>query len=101
MSQKKVDKYKQDKANRQKIMKREKVLRRVEITVAAVVLAALLVWFCIAVYRNLDAAGFPIDVVPQGHVGVLWSYGYTSVPCIPPVIRSRDPALSLLTALAL
>ena len=43
MSQKKVDKYKQDKANRQKIMKREKVLRRVEITVAAVVLAALLV----------------------------------------------------------
>lgn len=52
MSQKKVDKYKQDKANRQKIMKREKVLRRVEITVAAVVLAALLVWFCIAVYRN-------------------------------------------------
>ena len=34
MSQKKVDKYKQDKANRQKIMKREKVLRRVEITVA-------------------------------------------------------------------
>ena len=52
MSQKKVDKYKQDKANRQKIMKREKVLRRVEITVAAVVLAALLVLFCIAVYRN-------------------------------------------------
>ena len=52
MSQKKVDKYKQDKANRQKIMKREKVLRRVEITVAAVVLAALRVWFCIAVYRN-------------------------------------------------
>ena len=52
MSQKKVDKYKQDKANRQKIMKREKVLRRVEITVAAVVLAALLVWCCIAVYRN-------------------------------------------------
>lgn len=52
MSQKKVDKYKQDKVNRQKIMRREKVLRRVEIAVAAVVLAGLLVWFCMAVYKN-------------------------------------------------
>ena len=52
MSQKKVEKYKQDKANRQKIMKREKILRRVEITAAIVVLAGLLVWFCIAVYQN-------------------------------------------------
>ena len=52
MSQKKVDKYKQDKANRQKIMRREKILRRVELTAVAVVLAALLVWFCMAVYQN-------------------------------------------------
>ena len=51
MSQKKVDKYKQDKANRQKTMKREKILRRVEIAAVVVVLAALL-WFCIAVYQN-------------------------------------------------
>ena len=52
MSQKKVDTYKQDKANRQKTMKREKILRRVEIAAVVVVLAALLVWFCIAVYQN-------------------------------------------------
>ncbi len=52
MSQKKVDRYKQEKVNREKNMKKEKVLRRVEIGAAAVVLAALLVWFCVAVYRN-------------------------------------------------
>ena len=52
MSQKKVDKYKQEKANRQKIMKREKIVRRVEITAVVVVLAALFVWFCVAVYQN-------------------------------------------------
>ena len=34
MSQEKVDQYKKNKANRQKIMRREKILRRLEITVA-------------------------------------------------------------------
>ena len=52
MSQKKVDKYKQEKANRQKTMKREKILHRLEFAVLGIVLAALLVWFCIAVYKN-------------------------------------------------
>jgi hypothetical protein len=52
MSQEKVDRYKKDKANRQKIMKREKLVRRLEITVAAVVLVGLISWFSVAVYRN-------------------------------------------------
>ena len=52
MSQEKVDKYKKDKANRQKIMKKEKLLRRLEITIAAVVLVGLVSWFSVAVYQN-------------------------------------------------
>ena len=52
MSQEKVHRYKKDKANRQKIMKREKIIRRLEITIAAVVVVGLLIWFGTAVYQN-------------------------------------------------
>lgn len=52
MSQEKVNRYKKDKANRQKIMKREKIIRRLEITIAAVVVVGLLIWFGTAVYQN-------------------------------------------------
>ena len=52
MSQEKVDRYKKDKANRQKIMKKEKIIRRLEITAAAVVLVGLIGWFSVAVYKN-------------------------------------------------
>ena len=55
MSQEKVDKYKKDKANRQKIMKKEKMLRRLEFTVAAVVLVGLVSWFSVAVYQNVKS----------------------------------------------
>ena len=55
MSQEKVDQYKQNKANRQKIMRREKILRRLEITVAALVLVGLVSWFSVAVYKNSKA----------------------------------------------
>ena len=55
MSHEKVDQYKKDKANRQKIMRREKFLRRLEITVAAVVLVGLVGWFSVAVYQNSKA----------------------------------------------
>ena len=55
MSQEKVDQYKKNKANRQKIMRREKILRRLEITVAALVLVALVSWFSVAVYKNSKA----------------------------------------------
>ena len=52
MSQEIVNRYKKDKANRQKIMKREKIIRRLEITIAAVVVVGLLIWFGTAVYQN-------------------------------------------------
>ena len=52
MSQEKVDRYKKDKANRQKIMKKEKIIRRLEIGIAAVVLIGLISWFGVAVYQN-------------------------------------------------
>ena len=55
MSQEKVDQYKKNKANRQKIMRREKILRRLEITVAALVLVGLVSWFSVAVYKNSQA----------------------------------------------
>ena len=55
MSQEKVDQYKKNKANRQKIMRREKILRRLEITVAALVLVGLVSWFSVAVYKNSEA----------------------------------------------
>ena len=55
MSQEKVDRYKEEKKNRQKIMKKERRTRRLEITVVVVILAALVTWFGIAVVRNSRA----------------------------------------------
>ena len=55
MSQQKVDYHKEQKRNRRQIMKKEKAMRRLEITILIVVLAALLVWFGYLVYRNAKA----------------------------------------------
>lgn len=55
MSQEKVDRYKKEKMNRQKIMRREKWLRRLEYGGSAVVLLALVCWFSFAVYKNAEA----------------------------------------------
>lgn len=60
MSQEKVDKYKQEKANRQQIMRREKLVRRLEYGGITVVLAAAVVWFSVAVYKNVEA-GKPVE----------------------------------------
>ena len=70
MSQEKVNRYKKDKANRQKIMKREKIIRRLEITIAAVVVVGLLIWFGTAVDQksvavaedNADTVTTSLDV---------------------------------------
>lgn len=56
MSQKKVDQYKKEKANRQQIMKREKMRTRLGVTVAALVMVALIGWFGVSVYQNSKAA---------------------------------------------
>jgi hypothetical protein len=52
MSQKKVDEYKKQKQNRQQIMRRERRVRRLEITAIVVILAGLISWFSVAVYHQ-------------------------------------------------
>ena len=52
MSQEKVDRYKKEKANREKIMRRERWITRLEVTAFVVVLVALIGWFSMAVYQN-------------------------------------------------
>ncbi|MBQ6386720.1 MAG: hypothetical protein IJJ38_11210 [Lachnospiraceae bacterium] len=44
MSQKKVDQYKEYKKNRAKILKREKMVRRIEMIAAALICAVLVGW---------------------------------------------------------
>lgn len=55
MSQQKVDKYKQDKANRQKIMKKEKMMQRIEMTVIALVCVVLIGWVGYSIYDKVTA----------------------------------------------
>lgn len=55
MSQEKVDRYKKEKMNRQKLMRREKWVRRLEYGGSALVLLALVCWFSFAVYKNAEA----------------------------------------------
>lgn len=55
MSQQKVDKYKQDKANRQKIMKKEKLMQRLEMTAVALVCVVLIGWMGYSVYDKVTA----------------------------------------------
>ena len=52
MSQEKADRYKKEKANREKIMRRERWITRLEVTAFVVVLATLIGWFSVAVYQN-------------------------------------------------
>ena len=52
MSQKKVDRYKEQKANRQQIMKKEKRMRRLEVFGLTAVLVALVAWFSVAVVHQ-------------------------------------------------
>lgn len=55
MSQAKVDKYKQDKANRQKIIKKQKRMHRFEMTAIAVVCAIFVVWVGYSVYDKVSS----------------------------------------------
>lgn len=56
MSQQKVDKYKESKANRQQIIKKEKMVRRLEYTAIVVVLAAVVGWIGFSVFAKAKAA---------------------------------------------
>ena len=55
MSQQKVDYHKEQKRNRRQIMRKEKAMRRLEITALIVILAALVGWFSYLVYRNIQS----------------------------------------------
>ena len=55
MSPKRVDEYKGQEKNRQKIMRKEKIVRRLEILAIVVVLGGLIAWFSTAVYRQTKA----------------------------------------------
>ena len=56
MSQEKVDRYKQEKANRQQIMKKQKRNRILGIVLTLVIVIGLVAWFGIAVFRNVSAS---------------------------------------------
>ena len=60
MSQEKVDRYKEKKYNRQKLMKREKWVRRLEYTAAALVAAAMVGWFGYSVYEKAQNSRDPV-----------------------------------------
>ena len=55
MSQQKVDKYKERKANRSELMKKEKRNVRLEILAIAVVAVGLLSWFGISYYGRVES----------------------------------------------
>lgn len=55
MSQKKVDAYKQQKANREKIMKKEKLVLRLEKLAALVVCLAAVCWIGYSAYDKATA----------------------------------------------
>ena len=50
MSQEKVDKYKKEKANRQKIMKKERIIHRLEMTGIALVCVLAIGWVGYSIY---------------------------------------------------
>ena len=54
MSQAKVDRYKEEKANRKKVMRKEKVANRLRKCAVAVVAAALVVWIGYSAYNMYD-----------------------------------------------
>jgi len=54
MSQAKVDKYKQEKANRQQTMKKEKTMHRIKVAVGAVVALVLAGWIGISVFDKVE-----------------------------------------------
>ena len=54
MSQAKVDKYKQEKANRQQTIKKEKTMHKIKVTVGTVVAVVLAGWIGVSVFYKID-----------------------------------------------
>lgn len=53
MSQAKVDRYKQEKANRQKIVRKQKLMHRLEMAAIALVCVVVLGWVGYSVYAKV------------------------------------------------
>ncbi|MCR5294825.1 MAG: hypothetical protein K6E30_06580 [Lachnospiraceae bacterium] len=56
MSRKKVEAYKEYKKNKDKILKKEKLMKRLEAGAAALILAAFVGWFGYSVYDSVSRA---------------------------------------------
>ena len=56
MSQAKVDRYKEEKANRKKVMRKEKIANRLRKCAVAVVAAALVVWIEYSAYNMYESS---------------------------------------------
>ena len=54
MSQAKVDKYKQEKANRQQAIKKEKTMHKIKVAVGTVVAVVLAGWIGVSVFYKID-----------------------------------------------
>lgn len=59
MSQAKVEQYKKDKANRKKLMKREKQKRILEYSICGILAALVLVWIGFSIYQKVQPAAAP------------------------------------------
>lgn len=56
MSQKKVDAYKEYKKNKDKIIKKEKMMFRIEVAIVALVCALFIGWFGWSIYNSVTTA---------------------------------------------
>lgn len=57
MSQKKVDLYKEEKANRSKIIKKEKRMQKIEQIAVSVIAIVAAGWVCFSVYNKVTEKG--------------------------------------------
>lgn len=80
MSQEKVERYKEQKANRKKIMKREKRARFMRWTIAIVVFVLLVIGMGVSIYRTVD------DAIPREEVEV----DYTAVNDYETALNATD-----------
>ncbi len=63
MSQEKVDRYKEYKANKEKILKKEKLIKRLELGAVALIAVVFLGWVGFSFYaENTDPANGPASV---------------------------------------
>ena len=74
MSQAKVDQYKKLKANRKKIMKKEKMIRRVEKYIGGIICVALVGWLGFSMY-NMYESSIPREVVEVDYTSIDTFFG--------------------------